>query len=66
MMTEAEKQEVLKDFTHFGTDMATWKSNENGFSVIKTGMIYGIKKSQYNPSEGDITRERAKAILSWS
>ena len=66
MMTEEEKKDTLKDFTHFGTDMATWKLNVNGFAIIKDGFIYGIKESQYNPNEGDITRARAEAILSWS
>ena len=65
-MTNEKKSEILGDFTHFGTDMATWKDNGSGFTVIDTGMIYGITKEQYNPSEGDITRSRAKAILSYN
>ena len=65
-MTEQEKKDVLGNHTHFGTDMATWKDNGQGFTIIKSGMIYGITKEQYNPGAGDITRSRAKAILSWS
>ena len=64
-MTDAKKKEILGDFTHFGTDMATWKTGPNGLTVIDTGMIYGITEEQYNPTEGDITRNRAEAILSW-
>ena len=65
-MSDEKREEILGGYTHFGTDMATWKTNENGFTIINTGMIYGITEEQYNPDEGDITRSRAKAILSWS
>lgn len=65
-MTQQEIDKTLGDFTHFGTDMATWKNLDNGFTVIDMGFIYGITAEQYNPEEGDITRSRAKAILSYS
>ncbi len=64
-MTETEKKETLKEYNYFGTDMATWTDNGEGFTIIKEGYIYGIEDHQYNPNEGDITRSRAEAILSW-
>ena len=65
-MTDERKEEILGDYTHFGTDMATWKTNQDGFTIIDTGFIYGITEEQYDPSEGDIARSRAEAILSWA
>ncbi len=66
MTTEEKYKDVFKDYNYFGTDMATWKTNKDGFTIIDSGFIYGIEDHQYNPDEGDITKSRAIAILSWA
>ncbi len=63
--TEDKHKDTLKEYNFFGTDMATWTTNQEGITVIESGSLYGIEDHQYCPEEGDITRSKAIAILSW-
>ena len=62
-ITKSERKAILKDHTHFGTDMADFAWDFDGSRVITSGGLYGIDASQYNENSGDITRAKAKAIL---